>query len=170
MTSQSRSMRDEKLRGQAVRKRGRWKKVGLVLLVLAAFIGVVAVGNWYNASHQRQPYIGPKPTDYQEGILVNQTTTIMFDNEWNFLLRAGKNVTIILAFKDGVGANVAFGMNGPPYGDLVTPVPFSARLTPTDPTSTWSGVVKTDGSYRIELSNASDEYHPATLQVFVEAV
>ncbi len=130
MTSQSRSKRDEKLRRQAVRKRGRWKKVGLVLLVLAAFIGVVAVGNWYNA----------------------------------------RNVTIILAFKDGVGANVAFGMNGPPYGDLVTPVPFSARLTPTDPTSTWSGVVQTDGSYRIELSNASDEYHPATLQVFVEAV
>jgi len=75
-----------------------------------------------------------------------------------------------VAFKDGVGADVAFSMNGPPYGDLVTPYPFSARLTSSNPTSTWSGVVQTEGSYRIELANISDENHPVTLQVFVEAV
>ncbi len=170
MICRSLGKRDEKLRRQAARKRNHWKKIGLALLVLAAFIGIVAAGNWYNSNHQRQPYVGPRPTNYQEGVLVNQTTTFIFDNEWNFLLRAGKNVTITVAFKDGVGADVAFSMNGPPYGDLVTPYPFSARLTSSNPTSTWSGVVQTEGSYRIELANISDENHPVTLQVFVEAV
>src|SRR6266487_806303 len=69
-------------------------------------------------------------------------------------------------------------INGKVYTFQEEGVPFAAThadrewdgaVTP-DPTSIWSGVVQTDGSYRIELSNASDEYHPATLQVFVEAV
>src|SRR5437867_3666813 len=84
--------------------------------------------------------------------------------------RTGKNVTIILAFKDGVGADVAFSMNGPPYGDLVTPYPFSTRLNATNPTSTWSGVVQPMGSYRIELANISDADHPVRLHVFVQTV
>ncbi len=169
MTSDSINKRDGKLRRQAVRKRNRWRKIGLVLLVLAAFIGVIAVGNWYNANHQRQNYIGPRPTNYQEGILVNQTTTFIFDDEWNFLLRPGKNVTIIVELKDGLGADVAFSMNGQ-NGNLVTPFLFSAHLTPTDSSRRWSGVLQTDGSYRIELANTSDENHPVMLLVFVEAV
>src|SRR5437867_10818718 len=101
MICRSLSKRDEKLRRLALRKRNHWKRIGLALLVLAAFIGIVAAGNWYNSNHQRQPYVGPRPTNYQEGVLVNQTTTSVFDNEWNLLHKARKHVTIMHVFQDG---------------------------------------------------------------------
>src|SRR5207249_9432290 len=101
MICRSLGKRDEKLRRHALRKRNHWKKIGLALLILAAFIGIVAAGNWYNSNHQRQPYVGPRTTNYQEGVLVNQTTTSISDNEWNFLLRARKKLTIRPAFTEG---------------------------------------------------------------------
>lgn len=160
----------KKLERQAVRRKNSWKKLGLAILILVAFISVVATAEWYNASHQPPPrYIGPKPTSYQEGVLVNQSTTFPFDNEWNFLLRAGRNVTIILEYRTGAGANAAFSMNDPSNGGLTTPYLFSAQLKPANPTTTWSGVLQTDGSYRIELGNIGNENNAVTLQVLVEA-
>jgi hypothetical protein len=162
--------RAEKLRRRAIKGKKSWRKVGMALLVLAAFVGVVGIADWYNAAHQtRQPYIGPKPTSYQEGVLVNQSTTFPFDNEWNFLLREGRNVTIMLTFMSGPGANAAFGTNNPSNGGLQTPYLFSAQLKPANPTSHWNGVLTADGSYRIEVGNIGDENNPVALQVFVEA-
>jgi hypothetical protein len=174
MISLSLDKREKKLQRQASRRRNRWKKIGITLLVLATFAGVVTAAEWYNATHQtRQPYTGPKPSDYQcvntsPCVLVNQTTTFPYDNEWNFLLSAGKTVTIRVALAGGLGADVAFSMNGD-QGNLVTPYLFAVRLNPTNPTGTWSGSLQTAGSYRIELGNAGDETNPATVQVFVEA-
>ena len=169
-TSRNLDKRAKKLERQAVRRKNSWKKLGLAILIVAAFISVVATAQWYNASHQpRQPYVGPKPTSYQQGVLVNESTTFPFDNEWNFLLRAGRNVTIILSYSSGEGANAAFSLNDPSNGGLKTPYLFSAQLKPANPTSTWSGLLQADGSYRIELGNIGDEDNPVTLHVFVEA-
>jgi hypothetical protein len=171
MTTRPPNKREEKLSRQVARRRNRRRKIGLALIVIAAFAGIIATADWYSSTHQRpQPYVGPKPSNYQQGVLVNQSTTFYFDNEWNFLLKAGKNVTIMLTFKGGPGANVAFSMNDQKSGNLVTPYLFSAQLKPTVPTREWSGILQTDGSYRIELGSMGDGSTPVNLQVFVEAV
>ncbi len=144
-------------------------KIALALLAVTLFAGIVVAADWYNAIHQTQPYVGPRPNSYQEGVLVNQSTTFVFDNEWNFLLQAGKNVTIVLTFQSGVGANAAFSMNGD-QGSLVTPYLFSSQLNSTNPRQEWSGILQTSGSYRIELGNVGRETQPATLQVFIQAL
>src|SRR5438046_9976642 len=112
MICRSLGKRDEKLRRQAARKRNHWKKIGLALLILAAFIGSVADGNWYNSNHQRQPYVGPRPTNSQEGVLVNQRTSFIFHNECNFVpvvVKQDKRIIPILE-REGTaepsGANV----------------------------------------------------------------
>jgi hypothetical protein len=170
LTTRPLSKREEKLKRRIAGKKNRRRKIGLVLLFTAAFAGFIVAADWYSSTHQRpNPYIGPKPSDYQEGVLVNQTTTIYFDNEWNFLLKVGKNVTIMLTFKGGEGVYAAFSVNNP-SGGLVTPYLFSAQLKPTAPTRGWSGVLQTSGSYRIELGSMGDGTTPQTLQVFVEAV
>src|SRR6267143_4374408 len=170
MTGRPLSKREEKLRSQAARKKNRRRKIGLLLLLIVALAAFIATVDWYSSTHQKPaPYVGPRPTNYQQGLLVNQSTTFYFDNEWNFLLSAGRNVTIMLTYKGGVGINAAFSMNDPKTGNLVNPYLFSAQVKPAAPTRQWSGVIQASGSYRIELGSMGDGTTPVTLQVFVEA-